>query len=85
MIKDIRQELELTKKTTSPLKAIRHKCLDCTCGNRLEVEACTMEDCPLHAFRFGKNPFRKVSEKQKENGRKLAEKRKKQKEENESN
>jgi len=44
---------------TTPLKAIRAKCLDCVCFQREEVRLCPSEDCPLHPFRFGKNPFRK--------------------------
>lgn len=40
-------------------KAIRLKCLDCCCGNANEVKLCIMEDCPLHPFRFGKNPYLK--------------------------
>ncbi len=46
-------------KTTSPLRAIRLKCLDCTCGSQKEVEACPIVKCPLHPFRAGKNPYRK--------------------------
>lgn len=44
---------------TSPLKAIRAKCLDCCCDQTTEVKLCPASDCPLHPFRFGKNPFRK--------------------------
>lgn len=54
---------------TNPMKAIRAKCLDCCCGQRLVVEECSCEDCPLHPFRLGKNPYRKkreMSEEQKE-------------------
>lgn len=52
-------------KTTSPIRAIRLKCLDCTCGSLKEVENCPIEKCALHPFRFGRNPFRKpASEKQ---------------------
>lgn len=55
-VQDVRDELP---KTTSPIKAIRLKCLDCTCGSQKEVEACPIEKCPLWRFRFGKNPYRK--------------------------
>ena len=41
---------------TNPVKAIRAKCLDCCCGNSNQVKLCPCEDCPLHPFRFGKNP-----------------------------
>ena len=43
---------------TSPLKAIRAKCLDCCCGSWKEVEDCTCEEtCPIWHFRYGKNPY----------------------------
>lgn len=45
------------KKITSPVKAIRVKCLDCMCGSANEVRECQLEDCALHPFRFGKNPY----------------------------
>ncbi len=47
------------KQITSPLKAIRAKCLDCCCDHITEVKLCPESDCPLHPFRFGRNPFRK--------------------------
>lgn len=57
---DVRDELP---KTTSPIRAVRLKCLDCTCNSPKEVEACPIKACPLWVFRFGKNPYRKpVSE-----------------------
>lgn len=43
----------------SPLKSIRKKCLDCSCGSYKEVENCVITDCPLYPFRFGTNPKRK--------------------------
>ena len=46
-------------KITSPIKAIKAKCLDCTCGYREEVKLCPISDCPLFPFRLGKNPFSK--------------------------
>lgn len=45
------------KKITSPVKAIRAKCLDCNCGSSKEVELCPCVDCSLYPFRFGKNPY----------------------------
>lgn len=47
---------------TSPLKAIKAKCLDCCCGQRLEVDLCTCNDCVLWPYRKGKNPFRDKKE-----------------------
>lgn len=61
--------LETKNKITSPLKAIRAKCLDCVCYQINEVKLCPSENCPLYLFRMGKNPFRKpreLSEEQKE-------------------
>lgn len=43
------------KEITSPLKAIREKCLDCCCWNDAEVRLCTAVDCALYYFRMGKN------------------------------
>ena len=40
----------------SSLRAIRLKCLDCTVGNRAEVQRCHIEECSLWPFRFGRNP-----------------------------
>lgn len=41
----------------SPIKAIRSKCVDCTCGHTKEIKECVITKCPLHPFRMGKNPF----------------------------
>lgn len=50
------------KQITNPVKAIRAKCLDCCCGNRAEIENCTITKCALYPFRFGKNPYRTKKE-----------------------
>lgn len=47
---------------TNPVKAIRAKCLDCSCGSTAEVAACTVTQCALFPFRFGKNPYRQRRE-----------------------
>jgi len=39
------------------LKVIRAKCLDCCCGDRVEVKHCAVIHCDLHPYRMGKNPF----------------------------
>jgi hypothetical protein len=46
------------KKKLTPLRAIRLKCLDCSCYQRKEIELCQIKDCPLYQYRFGKNPNR---------------------------
>jgi len=43
---------------TSPIKAIREKCLDCN-YTAAEVKLCPCTDCALWPFRFGKNPYTK--------------------------
>lgn len=40
----------------TPLKAIRAKCLDCSCGQWYEVKMCPITDCPLYEYREGHNP-----------------------------
>ncbi len=47
----------MTKRLT-PLKAIRAKCLDCSCGSTKAVRECPITDCPLYLYRMGKNPNR---------------------------
>ncbi|HSH66073.1 MAG TPA: hypothetical protein VLB84_09800 [Bacteroidia bacterium] len=47
-------------KRLSPVKAIKIKCLDCSCGSKKEVRECIIQDCPLYPFRLGKNPNRKL-------------------------
>lgn len=44
---------------TTPLKAIKQFCYECSGENRAEVKRCSSVDCPLKPFRFGKNPFNK--------------------------
>lgn len=46
----------------NPAKAIRAFCLGCSNGSTSEVKFCPVEKCPLHPFRFGKNPYRQRRE-----------------------
>ncbi|MFA7430616.1 MAG: hypothetical protein WCZ23_10710 [Rhodospirillaceae bacterium] len=41
---------------TTPIRAIRAKCLDCSAGQPLEVRLCPRTACELYPFRMGKNP-----------------------------
>lgn len=50
---------KMNQKVFTPIKAIKAKCLDCCCGDKGEVKACTAANCPLWCFRLGKNPNRK--------------------------
>lgn len=47
---------------TNPVKAIRAKCLECSCGSSNEVKLCPVQKCPIWPFRLGKNPYRQKRE-----------------------
>lgn len=51
-----RKMVEAGVEFKTPIKAIRAKCLDCCGGQYTEVERCTVPDCPLFPYRFGKRP-----------------------------
>ena len=40
-------------KEITPMKAIRQKCLDCSCGQVSEIKECPIKKCPLYSFRMG--------------------------------
>ena len=40
----------------TPMRAVRQKCLDCTCQQQTEVRECPIVECPLWEYRMGKNP-----------------------------
>jgi hypothetical protein len=42
---------------TSPMRAIRAKCLDCCCGHQSEVRLCQSTKCALWPFRAGRHPY----------------------------
>lgn len=41
------------------VKVFRRFCLECMGGDRELVSECDMESCPIHPYRFGKNPARR--------------------------
>ena len=43
---------------STPLRAIRAKCLDCCCGSAREVRLCSCFSCALWGYRKGHNPAR---------------------------
>jgi hypothetical protein len=45
------------QKNITPIKAIRSKCLECTCRQTKEVKRCTVFDCPIWAYRMGRRPW----------------------------
>ncbi|MDO4982162.1 MAG: hypothetical protein Q4E35_01235 [Eubacteriales bacterium] len=53
---------------TSPLKAIKAKCLDCMGGHKKEVKLCPSVECPLWNFRNGHKPKVTVFNLDAENG-----------------
>ena len=59
-------------KRNTPIKAIRLKCLDCCCGSSDVVAQCPCDDCSLHPYRFGKNPYVKLSDEERERRSKQA-------------
>ena len=40
----------------TPMKAIRHKCLDCQNNHYSFVKNCDSTDCPLYPYRLGHRP-----------------------------
>ena len=45
-------------KPSTPLRAIRAKCLDCCGGSEKEVRECRIVACALFPYRMGHNPNR---------------------------
>lgn len=46
----------MIEKQLTPVKAIRKKCLDCSCGQPLEVRLCPIRSCTIWHYRMGKRP-----------------------------
>ena len=44
----------------TPIKSIKEKCLDCTNGSRKEIRLCTVVQCALYPYRFGKRPTQAI-------------------------
>ncbi len=40
----------------TPVKSIRKKCLDCSCGQPKEIRLCPIINCPLYPYRMGRRP-----------------------------
>lgn len=70
-VKDV-EEIQKDK-PKNPLSAIRSMCLTCMEGSYKRVDECGTKNCPIHHFRFGKNPFRKGRELSPERKAQLAE------------
>ena len=50
----------MKKQVNTPIKSIREKCLDCTNGSRKEIRLCTVVQCALYPYRFGKRPTQAI-------------------------
>ena len=44
----------------TPIKAIRKKCLDCTCGQVKEIRLCPVVSCACWSYRFGRRPDKAI-------------------------
>lgn len=55
-------------KKLTPMRAIRAKCLDCCCGNPVEVRLCAIDSCSLWAYRSGHRPKDEILGKNKSSG-----------------
>ena len=47
----------MEEKRLTPIKAIRAKCLECSCDSKHEVKMCPITDCALYPYRMGHNPY----------------------------
>ena len=58
-------------KPISPLKAIRAKCLDCSCNQINEIKLCSVTNCALYPFRLARTHsvnIENIRRKRKDNG-----------------
>jgi len=44
---------ELKQLNKQLLKAVKSKCLDCSCNSPTEVKLCPVATCPLYPFKMG--------------------------------
>lgn len=60
---------ELRKAGLTSTRAIKRYCIDCSGGSITDAKKCRYTDCPLHPYREGKSPNRRLSPKQSANAR----------------
>ena len=46
----------MDKPYKTPIKSIREKCVDCSCGSHKEIRLCPVTDCALYPYRMGRRP-----------------------------
>ena len=51
----------------TPMKAIRLKCLQCTCEQFTEVRECPIKDCALYPYRMGHRPKKEKTDQEVKN------------------
>lgn len=51
-------DFSLPENALGRAKAVRWKCLDCTCGQAKEISNCAVLTCPLWPYRSGHAPKR---------------------------
>lgn len=44
------------EKKLTPIQSIRKKCLDCSNNQYAEVRECSVKNCPLFIYRYGRRP-----------------------------
>ena len=59
LIESLSDKLKLIDYSLTSVKAIRHRCLDCSVYSPKEVRNCKHLDCSIYPYRLGKNPNRK--------------------------
>lgn len=50
------------ERALTPIKAIRAKCMDCTCNQPKEIRECSITSCALWPYRMGKRPSKQQLE-----------------------
>ncbi len=50
----------MSKLYKTPIKAIRKKCLDCSNYQSKEVRLCTVINCAIYPYRFGRRPDKAI-------------------------
>ena len=50
----------MAKHYDTPIKAIRKKCLDCTCYQPKEIRLSPVVECALYPYRFGRRPTQAI-------------------------
>lgn len=50
----------MTNLYETPVKAIRKKCLDCSNYQSKEIRLCTVINCAIYPYRFGRRPDKAI-------------------------